>query len=127
MSENETTDDIRAQYEADVRRPGKFKGEAPWVPYFWDRLDESCEDGDSWAGWEVSAEDVSIWPELESVEMIYLHETDSGFVIEVDGPPEDEEGDYRPCPECGESMDRDCQGEPRCAVCDPPCPGCSDQ
>lgn len=30
------------------------------------------------------------------------------------------------CPECGDLLDRDCQGELRCPECDPPCPGCSD-
>jgi hypothetical protein len=30
------------------------------------------------------------------------------------------------CRECGEDMDRDCQGSPRCPVCDGPCPHCHD-
>ncbi len=28
--------------------------------------------------------------------------------------------------ECGEEMDKDCYGEPRCPACDPPCPACYD-
>jgi hypothetical protein len=27
---------------------------------------------------------------------------------------------------CGEELDKDCNGNPRCAVCDPPCPCCND-
>jgi hypothetical protein len=116
----------REHYEADVNRPGKFEGEAPWVPYFWDRLDEATEDDGTVVGWEVSAEDLAIWPELENVETVWLMETDSGFVVEVDGPaPEGKEGDY--CPNCGEETDTDCWGSPQCPICDPPCPGCSDQ
>lgn len=28
--------------------------------------------------------------------------------------------------DCGNMMDRGCNGEPRCDVCDPPCPYCND-
>jgi len=28
--------------------------------------------------------------------------------------------------DCGNEMDTDCNGEPRCDVCDAPCPCCSD-
>jgi hypothetical protein len=34
------------------------------------------------------------------------------------------ERDY--CGECGELMDQDCMGEPRCPDCDEPCPHCDD-
>ena len=27
---------------------------------------------------------------------------------------------------CGEMLDKDCWGMPRCPTCDPPCPGCDD-
>ena len=27
---------------------------------------------------------------------------------------------------CGNEMDQDCNGNPRCDVCDPPCPCCTD-
>lgn len=30
------------------------------------------------------------------------------------------------CDHCGEDMDTDCQGEPRCPECDPPCYCCHD-
>lgn len=30
------------------------------------------------------------------------------------------------CEECGSELDKDCQGEFRCDVCDEPCPHCSD-
>jgi hypothetical protein len=30
------------------------------------------------------------------------------------------------CPTCGEDMDTDCQGRPRCPTCDGPCPDCYD-
>ncbi len=28
--------------------------------------------------------------------------------------------------ECGNELDKDCNGNERCDVCDPPCPCCSD-
>jgi hypothetical protein len=31
------------------------------------------------------------------------------------------------CPECGEELYKDCFGNMRCLVCDPPCPGCVDE
>lgn len=30
------------------------------------------------------------------------------------------------CPDCGETLDIDCDGMPRCGNCDGPCPGCDD-
>lgn len=47
----------------------------------------------------------------------------------------DEDGDYtvtvydedaNKCETCGEELDRDCQGKPRCPTCDGPCLCCSD-
>lgn len=30
------------------------------------------------------------------------------------------------CETCGDEMDQDCNGNPRCPTCDDPCPCCSD-
>ena len=30
------------------------------------------------------------------------------------------------CEKCDDEMDQDCNGNPRCPTCDPPCPCCSD-
>jgi hypothetical protein len=32
----------------------------------------------------------------------------------------------KPCHNCGEELDQDCNGNPRCPNCDDPCPCCSD-
>lgn len=42
--------------------------------------------------------------------------------------PVDAEQDDKPekCGMCGQPVDNDCFGNPRCPTCDPPCPGCYD-
>lgn len=39
-------------------------------------------------------------------------------------PDDDTVVDY--CPKCGDNMDTNCMGNPRCPTCDPPCVYCDD-
>ena len=65
-------------------RPGKFEGCAPYVAYFWwlgleggaDRDDGTCY------GFDVTAEDKALFPELRRRRTVRLRELDSGFVVE---------------------------------------------
>ena len=76
---------LREQCEADVSRPGKFEGCAVYVPYFWSFYLEGCADRDDGRilGFDVTAEDRAIFPELKGRRTVRLIERDDGFVIEV--------------------------------------------
>lgn len=75
----------RAEYLKDVTRPGKFEGEAPYVPYFWEAFLNGFADRDDGKvlGFDVRAEDKAIFPELKHRRTVKLYETDQGFVVEV--------------------------------------------
>jgi hypothetical protein len=68
-----------------VSRPGKFEREPPYVPYFWDVYLNGCADRDDGTtlGFDVTAEDRALFPELKGRHAVRLVETDSGFVVEV--------------------------------------------
>lgn len=74
----------RQAYNAMVKRPGKFEGEQPWCPYFWDMLleggfsDYENEDGSATVG--ISPDDVKLFPELADCDTATLKEDDNGFV-----------------------------------------------
>lgn len=73
------------QYEYTVSRPGKFEGEARYVPYFWDIYmegDADSDDGDV-VTFDVCDDDINIFGELKTVKVIGLVETEDGFVVEV--------------------------------------------
>lgn len=92
-SDGERTDrqGVLDSYDVDSRgiitSPGKFEGEAVYVPHFWDvTMDGSCET----LGWPYGAEtylvdiddsDRAAWPELPT-DCVALHfqESESGFV-----------------------------------------------
>lgn len=78
-------DPRRAKYEEQVRHPGKFEGENPWVPYFWEQyLDGGADDDDGRVlTFRVSADDVRLFPELARRKRVRLMERDDGFVVEV--------------------------------------------
>jgi len=81
----------RAAYEEQVRGPGKFGGEQPYVPYFYDRsldggADEeaSYPEGGGWVGiMEVQAEDRRMFPELRGKKKVAFYERSDGIVEEV--------------------------------------------
>lgn len=70
-------------YERHVSSPGKFEGEARYVPYFWDHIHFADEDNGKVATWRVTHEDTLQFPELKGRKYVHLMETDSGFVVEV--------------------------------------------
>jgi|GEM_PF-3392201 len=87
--------DQRESYANDVKEPGKFEGEAAFVPYFWDAyLNGSADDeiGDTLV-FRVTDEDRDLFPELDGVDTVYLESTNDGFVVQVDAPAEPEESD----------------------------------
>jgi len=75
----------RADYFEVVRRPGKFEGEAPYVPYFWECYLEGFADRDDGTvlGFDVHDDDRAIFPELKGRRTVNLMELDTGFVIEL--------------------------------------------
>jgi hypothetical protein len=77
-----------AEYKDTVSRPGKFEGEAPYVPYFWDMGLDGFDDGvDYLPGFpvyqfNVTDADRRIFPELlEDIKEVHLRERDDGFVV----------------------------------------------
>jgi len=72
----------RQYYEKLVASPGKFEGESPWVPYFWDQMLNGCTDesGEDWDYFIITEEDKRIWPELADEVGIVLSYSECGFV-----------------------------------------------
>lgn len=75
-----------SDYEIDERgfitSPGKFESEPRFVPHFWNQYLDGGADEDI-AGvllFEVTAEDVATFPELEQVHGVALEEMENGFV-----------------------------------------------
>jgi hypothetical protein len=81
----------RDEYRAQVSGPGKFEGEAPYVPYFWDAYLNGAadDDTDGILTFHVTDEDRALFPELADRDAVYLYEDSNGFVGEADGPAED--------------------------------------
>jgi len=75
----------RQRYCEDVARPGKFQGEAIYVPYFWQQFLEGGADRDDGRvlGFDVNADDKAIFPELKRRKTVRIMETADGFVVEV--------------------------------------------
>lgn len=82
-----TRNEIEKQYDIQngiIRSPGKFEGEAIYVPYFWEiYLDGFADrdDGDILL-FDVSAEDKKEFPELKKRHVVKLYCRDDGFVCE---------------------------------------------
>ncbi len=68
-----------------VRRPGKFEGQAEYVPYFWDAYLNGLADRDNGTvlGFDVTAEDKERFPGLRKRHTVKLREDSQGFVAEV--------------------------------------------
>jgi len=75
----------RQEYFMIVNQPGKFEGEAAYVPYFWEAYLDGCADRDDGTvlGFDVSSEDKEIFPELKRRRTVKLIEDSQGFVREV--------------------------------------------
>lgn len=89
-----------AEYCDMVRGPGKFEGEQPYVPYFYDAACEgfSHSSGTGWDWFEVTGEDRQAFPELAEVTSVLLLYSDGGFVIGQENEP-DPEADGKEDPE----------------------------
>lgn len=83
-----TRQELLAEYDVRdgvIRSPGKFEGEALYVPYFWEfglqGFSDSEDDDGNWV-FSVSDEDRQEFPELaeQGITRITLSESDSGFV-----------------------------------------------
>ena len=83
--QNGTDADRAAAFREDTAHPGKFEGCAPYVPYYWDAYLNGAADRDDGTtlGFDVTAEDKALFPELERRRTVKLEETDQGFVVEV--------------------------------------------
>jgi len=71
-------------YEEIVKGPGKFEGEARYVPYYWEMYLAGFADDDNGRvlSFTVTREDKGIFPELKRRKTIKLYERENGFVIE---------------------------------------------
>lgn len=92
-----------ADYECEdgrIRSPGKFEGEALYVPYFWDMymdgFAQSVDDGV--IKMAVELDDRIEFPELEGIEEVWLWVTEQGFVTEIQVNPGPS---VYQCPICG--------------------------
>lgn len=77
------------QYKEQVKGPGKFEGEQPYVPYYyeiWNQgfYDHESDDGKT-ATFKVTKEDRDIFPELKGRHWVKIQETEQGFVQEITG------------------------------------------
>lgn len=67
-----------------IESPGKFQGEARWVPYMWEQsLDGDyrfAEDDESIIVVDVMPHDQARFPELREFAYVEMVETDDGFV-----------------------------------------------
>lgn len=84
-----TRDDITREYTVDahgiIRNPGKFEGEALYVPYFWDAYLAGMADRDNGTviGFDITAEDRAMFPELpKRKRTVRLYQRSDGFVCE---------------------------------------------
>lgn len=73
------------EYCEAVQHPGPFEAEAPYVPFYWDMYLNGSADRDDGIklGFDVSAEDRVMFPELRGRHAVNLIQRDDGFVIEV--------------------------------------------
>ena len=71
-------------YQKMVKSPGKFAGEARYVPYYWDMYLAGFADDDDGRvlSFPVTQEDKGIFPELKRRKAVKLYESDDGFVTE---------------------------------------------
>ena len=82
-----TRQDIEKDYRVEngvIRTPGKFEGEAVYVPYFWEAFLNGMADRDNGRvlGFDLTADDKAMFPELKGRRTVRLYERDDGFVCE---------------------------------------------
>lgn len=83
--ESEADANKAQSYRERVAHPGKFEGCAAYVPYYWDVFMDGGADRDNGRvlGFDVTAEDKALFPELKRRRTVRLTETSDGFVCEV--------------------------------------------
>lgn len=71
-----------AGYRDVVSRPGKFQGEEPWVPYYYEAFLHGLADDDDGEimYFRVTPEDRGLFPALEVGALVCLEERSDGFV-----------------------------------------------
>lgn len=77
-------------YEEDVKHPGKFQGQEPWVPYFWKFVCNGYGEESIWQGDDVENQEFILFEpfanEMESFGMgneplwVVVWEDSQGFV-----------------------------------------------
>jgi hypothetical protein len=75
-----------AEYEEDARGPGKFEGEASYVPYYWELYMRGFADKDDGRTlrFRVTPEERGAFsPDLKGRRVITLLEREDGFVVEL--------------------------------------------
>ncbi len=82
-----TRQEIERDYQVEngvIRSNGKFEGEAVYVPYFWDAFLNGMADRDNGRvlGFDLTADDKAMFPELKGRRTVRLYERDDGFVCE---------------------------------------------
>ena len=76
---------MKEDYEDIVKRPGKFEGEESFAPFFYDLWmqgmgnDPSGNDDDS-VWFDVTPEDIALFPSLEGTSRVRMTIDESGFV-----------------------------------------------
>ena len=83
-----TRQEIEESYKIEngrIRSPGKFEGEMIYVPFYWDVFLNGFADRDNGhvLGFNVSADDKKMFPELRRRRTVRLIERDDGFVEEA--------------------------------------------
>ena len=67
-----------------IRNPGRFEGEARYVPHFWAVvLDGQADETAKGASIQVTPEDKLRFPELKRRQRIVLHQQENGFIVQV--------------------------------------------
>lgn len=78
-------EDIEREYTVEngmIRNPGKFEGEAVYVPYFYDVLMDGFgnTDEDDITTFDISPTEREIFPELGDAHSLMMYISESGFV-----------------------------------------------
>lgn len=68
-----------------VSRPGKFEGERPYVPYYWEAYGNGFADSETeeYVEFYPNSADCALFPELRGRSVVRLAEREDGFVVEV--------------------------------------------
>lgn len=84
MTRQEIERDYRV-HDGRIVSPGQFEGEMVYVPYFWEAYLNGMADRDNGRvlGFDLTAEDKAMFPELKGRRTVRLVQRDDGFVCEA--------------------------------------------